>query len=165
LGGPANSSSSANISWYLWNTSGGSFGRFPDMHVRPGQCQDYSEHQRIGGDIQIKVGQAVHQNRRNTPDATQGNGFVETFFRFLELTGGLGEHPEDRPKHQNSARQAEFTSDLQVIAVAVLDEEMEENGLNGRINCPKRSPTRFREEDDGESAERNRAKSKCDFDR
>src|SRR6266478_1781137 len=121
----------------LTNTSGGSFGRFPSMHVRPGQCQDYSEHQRIGGDIQIKVGQAVHQNRRNTPDATQGNGFVETFFRFLVLTGGSGEHPEDRTKHQNSPRQAEFASDLQVIAVRVVDEEVEENGLNGRINCRK----------------------------
>src|SRR2546430_10097280 len=45
------------------------------------RSQDYCEHQRIGGDIEIKIGQAVHENCRNTPDATQRNGFVETLFR------------------------------------------------------------------------------------
>src|SRR5439155_2892464 len=101
------------------------------------QCQDYCEHQRIGGDIEIKVGQAVHEDCRNTPDATQRYGFVETLFRFPVPTEGLDEHPKDRAKHPNCNRQAELARDLQVIAVRVFDEMSEENSLNGRINHRK----------------------------
>src|SRR3989442_12184319 len=107
------------------------------MRVRPSQCQNYCEDQGICGDIQIKVGQAVHQNCHNATDATQRNGLVETLLRFSVLTGGLGEEPENRTKHQNTGRQTELAGNLKVIAVRVLDEKSEESGLNGRINHGK----------------------------
>ena len=102
------------------------------MCVRPGQRHDYCEHQRIGGDIEIKVGQAVHENCHNTPYATQRDGFVETLCRFPVPPGGLGEHPEDRAKRQNSARQTEVSSDLQVVAVRMLNEDCRDRSASRR---------------------------------
>lgn len=65
----------------------------------PGHRQDNSEDQCIGGDIQIKVREAMHQNCRNTSNATQRHGFVEMLFRVPIVPDGLGEYPEDRTEH------------------------------------------------------------------
>src|SRR5437667_12246515 len=50
---------------------------------------------------------------------------------------GSGQHPEDGAKHQNGAGQAKFSGHFQVVAVGVVDEEIEKSGLNGRISYGK----------------------------
>src|ERR1700704_4604655 len=104
------------------------------MTVRPGQCQDYCENQGIRGDIQIEVGQAVHQNCRDTPDRTQRDGTCEALPCCPVVTDSSYENPEDRAKHQDATGQAELACDLQVITVRMLNEESEKRSLNGRIN-------------------------------
>src|SRR6266478_5204711 len=85
----------------------------------------------------------MHQDCHNTPDATEGDGFVEILFRLPVQPDGPRENPKNRAKHQNAARQAELGRDFQVIAVRVLNEKSEESGLHGRINHgegPQSSP-------------------------
>ena len=50
---------------------------------------------------------------------------------------GSGQDPEDGAKHQNGAGQAKFSGHFQVVAVGVVDEEIEKSGLNGRISYGK----------------------------
>src|SRR5947208_15563206 len=102
------------------------------MSARPGHRQNNGEDQCVGGNIQIKVGHAMHQNGPDTPNASQGNGFVKTFFRFPVTMRGSGQDPEDGAKHQNGAGQAKFSGYLQAVAWGVVDEGIEKSGLNGR---------------------------------
>src|SRR6266446_1310887 len=81
----------------------------------------------------------MHQNSGNTPNASQTNGLVKTFFQFPVPTRGFGQDPEDRAKYQNGTRQAKFSGYFQVIAVGVLNEKIEESGLNGGISHGKGS--------------------------
>src|SRR5437879_4307589 len=109
------------------------------MSARPSHRQNHGEEQCVGRDIQIKVGQTMHQNGANTPDTSERNGFVKTFLQLSVPTGALGQDPEDRAKYQNGTRQAKFRGYFQVIAVGVLNKKIEESSLNGGISHRKGS--------------------------
>ncbi len=103
------------------------------MSIGPGQRQDDCEGQRIRRKVQIKVGQAVYHDCRNTSDATERYCLVETLLSVPVVPDGLGEDPEDRAKNQQPSGNAEFADDLQVVAVRVFNKEVEKSRLNRRI--------------------------------
>src|SRR5205807_9058003 len=107
------------------------------MSARPSRRQNHGEDQCVGRDIQIKVGQAMHQNGANTPDTSERNGFVKTFLQLSVPTGALGQDPENRAKNKNGTRQAKFRGYFQVIEVGVLNKKIEESRLNGGVSHEK----------------------------
>ena len=107
------------------------------MSARPSHRQNHGEDQCVGRDIQIKVGQAMHQNGANTPDTSERNGFVKTFLQLSVPTYGPDKNPEDRAKYQDRTRQAKFRGYFQVIAVGVLNKKIEESSLNGGVSHEK----------------------------
>src|SRR5712691_9356069 len=120
-----------SIAIYLWDSTLAE--RSPPMSIGPRQRQDDCEDQSIGRNVQIKVGQAVYQDCRNTPDATERCGLVETLLSVPVVPDGLGEDPEDRAKNQQPSGKTEFADDLQVVAVRVFNKEVAKSGLNRGI--------------------------------
>src|SRR5258706_10652498 len=109
-------------------------------HPSQSKCDD--EDQRIGGNVQIKVGQTVHQNGGDTSDATKTNPGVKAIFRLPVTPDGAYEDPENRPKHQHTSWNAKFADHFQIVAVGVVHKAVEESRLHGSISHGKRAQTR-----------------------
>src|SRR5467141_2416231 len=100
------------------------------------------EDQRIGGNVQIKVGQTVHQNSGDTSDATETNSGVKAIFRLPVTPDGACEDPENRTKHQDASWNAKFADHFQIVAVGVVHKVVEESGLHRSISHGKRAQAR-----------------------
>ena len=74
------------------------------MRGRPGQSENYAEDQRVGGNVQIKVRHAVHQDCDNASNAAETNSAVVAVIGPPIMPYRLGEYPEDRAENKNAPR-------------------------------------------------------------